>query len=165
VPGALARYVNCWSQTDQEDDRLIERTELACQSEDDVYLSDSLTTGAIRFEHELMQAREIGSWRFWALMERHFSIFYGNLGGTRETMTDFQCQSDFVVAHDLKRKLILCLRGYRDFAGLYDIVQRQVSIDEHNEALQSTLVLTGVDRELGLRFAERFVSAIAKVAP
>lgn len=165
VPGALARYVNCWSQTDQDDDRLVDHTELSCQSEDDVYLSDELTTGALRFEHELMQARDIGSRRFWAMMERHFAMFYGSLGGSKETMTEFYCQSDFVAANGLKSKLILCVRGYRDFTGLYDVVQRLVSVDSDTQALQSTLVLTGVDRELGLDFARRFVAAIAKVQP
>ncbi len=165
VPGALARYINCWSQTNQDNDRLVDHTELSCQSEDDVYLSEELSTGAIRFEHELLQAREIGGRRFWAMMERHFAAFYGSLGGSKRTMTEFQCQSGFVEANELKRKLILCVRAYREFPGLYDIVQRQVSVESDIKALQSTLVLTGVDRKLGLDFAQRVVAAIAKEQP
>ncbi len=53
-----ALHVNCWSQTDQDQERFIDHTELSCQSEDDVFLSGELTTGAIRYEHELRSARE-----------------------------------------------------------------------------------------------------------
>ncbi|GMU43211.1 MAG: trypsin-like peptidase domain-containing protein [Xanthomonadales bacterium] len=165
VPAALARYISCWSQTDQDDERLIDQTELSCQSEDDIFLAGDLNTGAIRYEHELRQARRIGRLRFWAQMERDFTSFYGELGGDRSKVTDFECHSDFVDDATLKRKLVVCARRYREFAGLYDLVQRQVSLDDDGRSLQSTLVLTGVDREHGLRFARRFTEAIRLERP
>lgn len=160
VPATLARYISCWSQTDQDAERLIDQTELSCQSEDDIFLAGDLNTGAIRFEHELRQARRIGQLRFWAQMERDFRSFYGDLGGDRSKVTRFECHSDFVDEAALRRKLVVCARRYREFDGLYDLVQRQVSLDDAGRSLQSTLVLTGVDREHGLRFARRFVEAI-----
>lgn len=165
VPAALARYISCWSQTDQDSERLIDQTELSCQSEDDVFLAGDLATGAIRYEHELRQARRIGTLRFWAQMERDFTSFFGDLGGDRSKVTAFDCHSDFVEEAAITRKLVLCARRYRDFEGLYDLVQRQVSLDADGRSLQSTLVLTGVDREHGLRFARRFVEAIRREQP
>jgi len=50
VPATLARYISCWSQTDQDAERLIDQTELSCQSEDDIFLAGDLNTGAIRFD-------------------------------------------------------------------------------------------------------------------
>lgn len=160
VPSALAKYISCWSQTEQDNERLIDRTELSCQNEDDVFLTAELATGSIRYEHALRQARRIGGLRFWAQMERDFSSFYGNLGGDKSTVTGFECHSDFVDEAGIKRKLSLCARRYREFPGLYDLVQRQVSLDADGRSLQSTLVLTGVDREHGLKFARRFVESI-----
>ncbi len=160
VPAAIARFVSCWSQTDQDQERLYDHTELSCQSEDDVFLSGELTTGAIRYEHELRSARRVGLLRFWAQMERSFASFYGELGGDRSTVTDFQCHSDFLDESGIKRKLVLCVRRYREFDGLYDLVQRQVTLDDNLRSLQSTLILTGVDRDQGMRFARRFVDDI-----
>jgi|CXWL01.1.fsa_nt_gi hypothetical protein len=160
VPASIARYVSCWSQTDQNKDRLFDRTELSCQSEDDVFLSGDLNTGAIRYEHALRSARKIGAVRFWSLMERTFASFYGDLGGDKSSMTGFTCRDDFFDAAGLKSKLFLCVRRYREFTDLYDIVQRQVVLNRSDQALQSTLILTGVARERGLAFARRFAESL-----
>lgn len=165
VPAAIARYVNCWSQTDQDAERLYDHTELSCQSEDDVFLADDLSTGAIRYEHELRSARGIGTIRFWAQLERSFRSFYGELGGDKASVTAFQCHHDFVEHAGLKSLLMLCARRYREFDGLYDLVQRQVSLDRNDRSLQSTLILTGVDREHGLKFARRFAEEVQWATP
>ncbi len=160
VPGAVARHVNCWSQSDQAQERLIDRTELSCQSDDDIFLSGELTTGAIRYEHELRSARRIGTLRFWAQMERSFRGFFGNLGGDEASVTAFHCHQDFLEHEGLKSTLMLCVRRYREFDGLYDLVQRQVSLAHSDRSLQSTLILTGVDREHGIQFARRFAEEV-----
>jgi len=162
VPGAIARYVNCWSQTDQSKERLIDRTELSCQSEDDVFISGTLKTGAIRFEHALRSTRKMGAVRFWSLMERGFGSFYGDLGGEKSTMTGFSCSGDFFEHAGTKSKMMVCVRRYREFTDLYDIVQRQIVLDRSDQALQSTLILTGVARERGLGFARRFAESLRR---
>lgn len=160
VPAAIANYVNCWSQTDQANDRLYDHTQLACQTDDDVFLSESLSTGSISYTHELKTARDIGSLRFWSLLESSFDHFYGDLGGDKDSVTNFECQVSTVAHGELKRKLVFCLRAYREFPGLYDIVQRQVSLQESRSALESSLVLTGVSMEQGVAFARRFAESI-----
>ena len=165
VPGAIARWVNCWSQTDQDSERLYDHTELSCQSEDDVFLSGELTTGAIRYEHALYSKPKIGTLRFWTQLERKFGSFYGDLGGDKASVTGFQCHRDFYDNAGLKSKLVLCVRRYREFDGLYDMVQRQVTLDRNDQALQSTLVLTGVDREHGIEFARRFAEEVRWTKP
>lgn len=165
VPASIARYVNCWSQTDQDKDRLYEHTKLNCQSEDDVFLEDDLSTGAIRFEHALRSSHKIGLLHYWSLMEANFRGFFGDLGGDKSTMTAFSCHRDFIQQQDLKSKLVLCVRRYRKFDDLYDIVQRQVTLDRNDQSLQSTLILTGVDREHGLKFARRFAEGVQWTSP
>jgi serine protease Do len=165
VPSSLARHISCWSQTDQNPDRLLDYTELSCQSEDDIFLEGDLSTGAIRFEHQLRSAKKVGVLRFWAQLERGFRSFYGDLGGDKTSSTDFSCHQDFFRHGELKSKLVLCVRRYREFGGLYDLVQRQVTLNHADQALQSTLILTGVDREHGLAFARRFAESIVQVQP
>jgi len=165
VPAAIAKHVSCWSQTNQDQERLFDQTELSCQSEDDVFLSGDLSTGAIRYVHVLRSARKIGVLRFWAQLQRNLRSFYGDFGGDKSSVTAFQCHQDFLQHDELKSMLLLCVRRYREFAGLYDLVQRQVSLNSANRALQSTLILTGVDREHGLKFARRFAEEVQWTAP
>jgi hypothetical protein len=165
VPGAIARHVNCWSQSEQAPERLLNHTELSCQSEDDIFLSGDLSTGAIRYEHALRSARRVGVLRFWAQLERSFRSFFGNFGGDEASVTRFSCHQDFFEHAGLKSKLVLCVRRYREFDGLYDLVQRQVVLGELDRSLQSTLILTGVDREHGIAFARRFAEEIRRTRP
>jgi S1-C subfamily serine protease len=160
VPGAIARHINCWSQSDQDQERLLDHTEVSCQSEDDIFLSGELGTGAIRYEHELRSARRVGPLRLWSQLERSFRSFFGSLGGDKASVTEFHCHQDFLEHEGLKSKLVLCVRRYREFDGLYDLVQRQVSLNRPDRSLQSTLILTGVDREHGIDFARRFAEEI-----
>jgi S1-C subfamily serine protease len=160
VPGAIATHINCWSQSDQDQQRLLDHTEVSCQSEDDIFLSGELATGAIRYEHELRSARRVGPLRLWSQLERSFRSFFGNLGGDKASVTEFHCHQDFLENEGLKSKLVLCVRRYREFDGLYDLVQRQVSLNRPDRSLQSTLILTGVDREHGIEFARRFAEEI-----
>lgn len=165
VPSAIARHVSCWSQTDQNPERLLDNTELSCQSEDDIFIEGNLSTGAIRFQHQLRSARKVGVLRLWAQLERGFRSFYGDMGGDKTSVTEFACHQDFFTHQGLKSKLVLCVRRYREFSGLYDLVQRQVTLDQSDHSLQSTLILTGVDREHGLAFARRFAESIEQVQP
>lgn len=165
VPSTIARHISCWSQTDQNPERLLDKTELSCQSEDDIFLESNLSTGAIRFEHTLRSTHKVGVLRFWAQLQSSFRNFYGTLGGDKTRVTEFSCHQDFFQHQGLKSKLLICARRYREFSGLYDLVQRQVTLDHSKHALQSTLILTGVDREHGLAFARRFAESIVQVQP
>ena len=161
VPGKVAPFVNCSSRSDQTGDRLLDTVVQTCFTDENIYLSERLSTGAIRMEHRLSSTQVLGAVRFWAKMEQDFDRFYGGFGGDEDHMSEFRCQNQPVQQAGLRLKVVLCLRGYRDFPGLYDLLQRQITLNAADTALVSTLSLTGVSRDEGLRFAQRFLEALS----
>ncbi|MCB1608278.1 MAG: trypsin-like peptidase domain-containing protein [Xanthomonadales bacterium] len=160
IPGKLGKYINCSSRSDQSSDRLVESVSYSCYTDENVYLSDQLSTGAIRIEHALVSTDDLSQLRFWALMENSFSRFYAGFGGSEDNMTSFRCQTEAVDRGDLRLKVVLCLRGYKEYPGLYDLIQRQITLNRPREALTTTLMLTGVSIDHGLRFAEAVLESV-----
>ncbi len=160
IPGKLGNYINCSSHSDQSSDRLVDTVAYSCYTDENIYLSDQLNTGAIRMEHTLHSTDALGQLRFWALMENNFSRFYGGFGGDEDSMSDFACQTEAVDRGDLPLKVVLCVRAYRQYPGLFDLVQRQITLNRPREALTSTLVLTGVSIDHGLRFAQAVLESV-----
>ncbi len=160
VPGKVAPFVNCSSRSDQTSDRLLDTVIHSCYSDEKIYLSGQLSTGTIRMEHRLSSSNKLGPVRFWAKMETDFARYYGGFGGDEDSMSEFRCQTHPVRHAELELKVVLCLRAYRDYPGLYDLLQRQITLNQSRSALSSTLSLTGVSLDQGLRFARRFLETL-----
>jgi hypothetical protein len=160
VPGKAAAFINCSSRSDQSSERLLDTVMQSCYTDENIYLSDNLTTGSIRMEHRLSSTEQLGQIRFWAKMAEDFSRYYGGFGGNEDQMSEFRCETRPVLHGGLRLKVVLCLRGYRDYPGLYDLLQRQITLNQSRSALISTLSLTGVSLDDGLRFAQRFLEAL-----
>jgi len=157
VPGAIGETISCWSSTDQAKKRVINATTLTCQSDDSVFVSSELSTGALRYSHSLRRARNISSMRFWTLNTQSIGFDWEFLSGDEDEVTNFECRTDLITHAKLKRKTRLCLRRYKDYPDIYDLVLRQISLNHSRTALASTLVLTGVSDEKALSFAQSFI--------
>lgn len=161
VPGQIADYVNCWSETDQEPRRLYHSVSYSCATDENIFLSEKLYSGAIHFTHQLWSTEELSSLHFYHLLRRFASVVFAPFGGTEETMSNFRCTSDFVEHAGLTSKTTYCLRRYRQFIGLFDLYEQNLTLREDRAVLQSTLTLTGVSGDNAAVFAQRFVENIA----
>lgn len=161
VPGQIAEYVNCWGHTDREPRRLYRSVSYSCSTDENIFLSDELSSGAIQFSHRLWSSDELGAVHFFHLLQNAANFDSNSFGGNEETVSNFRCKSDFVEHDGLPSKVVYCLRRYRQFDGLYDVYQQTLSLRDNHELLQSTLVLTGVSAANAATFAQRFAEAVA----
>jgi serine protease Do len=161
MPGPIADYVNCWSKTDIEPRQLYHSVSYHCSTDENIYLSENLSSGAIRFSHQLWSTEDLSAYHFYHLLEGLTSFASHAFGGSEETMSNFHCTSDFVAHDGLTSKVVYCLRRYRQFDGLYDLFQESLVLRDGQSMLQSTLSLTGVSAENAQAFARRFQESIA----
>src|SRR5581483_12504104 len=99
VPGTLADYINCWGRTDREPRELYHSVSYHCSTDENLFLSDSLSSGSIRYSHVLYSTEELSALHFFHLMEAMSGVNMHSFGGTEEAMSNFDCTSDFVT-HD-----------------------------------------------------------------
>jgi len=143
VPGALAPYISCWgdSQDDRPDD--LAQVYYRCETQDDIFLSESLYTGVIRYQHDLLSTDRLHPMRFYSLLEQRSYYPQLRLEGDEQSVTNYQCTSGFIDQGGLTFKATFCVRRYRLFQELYDSYLTLTSLVGEDEALQSTLVLAG----------------------
>ena len=73
-------------------------------------------------------------------------------------MTGFECDNGFTQdASGRQNKTVFCLRAYKDYPELYDILFLQGSVDDKDRALISHFTLAGVSKDNGLAFAGKFM--------
>jgi S1-C subfamily serine protease len=162
VPGALADYINCWGRTEREPRLLYHSVSYHCSTDENLFLSDVLSSGSIKYSHVLYSA-DGGIWpmRFFHLMASQAGIGERAFTGDEEAMTNFRCTTDFVAHDGLPSKVTFCLRAYRKFDGLYDVFQQSFALRNDSELLESTLSLTGISADNARAFARKFQESIA----
>lgn len=160
VPGTLADYINCWGRTDSEPRELYRSVSYHCSTDENLYLSDSLSSGSIRYSHVLYSTDELSPLHFFHLMQVISGAGAHTFGGTEEAMSNFHCDSDFVAHDSDTSKVTFCLRRYQQFDGLYDLFQQSLALRGDRELLVSTLALTGVSAENARAFARKFQESI-----
>jgi len=161
VAGELADWMSCWGNSLQNPTDELKQVYYQCQSQDDIFLSDALSTGVIRFQHDLMSAEGLNPLRFYNQLEQRSYYPQLRLEGNEETVSRYHCQSGFLSHSKLDFKSTFCVRSYRQLPGIYDAYFYLTSLVDDHEALQSTLVLAGFSWENLVKLSEAFVSSIS----
>jgi hypothetical protein len=76
-------------------------------------------------------------------------------------VTNYACETGLVRNPRLSSKVVFCLRAYKRFEGLFDVFMKSTALTRSDEALQSTLTLSGFSYENGVRLARTFLESIA----
>jgi len=160
VPGRLASYINCWGDSD-DDHGPYSTADDFCAVKNNIFLNSRMTTGEIRYNQHLIKSKQLNRIRFYSLMQEYFAHPQASLSGDKDDFTEFQCKTDFVQNGALRLKTAFCLRRYKAFEGLYDVLLHSASVTENQRGLVSTLVLTGVSYDNAVAFGKAYLESLA----
>ncbi len=164
LPSEVSSAFKCWGNTDREEGRPYEIVNHQCSTEDEIYVADGLSSGAIHFQHSLVSSGQLNVFQFFSLYEDTFKrcpCGLGGLRGNREHVGQFACTTDFVDNGRATYKAVLCLRAYKRLPGLYDAVFKAASLNNNHSGVQTTLTLSGMSYENATLFARRYLEAIS----
>jgi len=157
VPGSLADWITCWGNRQEGLPDDLDTVYYRCQSQDDIYLSDSLNTGIVRYQHDLLTASGLSPIRFYSQLQDRGYYPQLRLDGDETTVTNYQCRSRFVRSEAMPMRVTFCVRTYLRYEGLYDVYLTLTSLVDNDDALQSSLVLAGFDWENSVALSSRFI--------
>lgn len=155
----LAPFVKCWGGSNSSDEKAqFLSADRSCRSEDNIYMTSNFATGILEYQFIWLEADQLNSWQFYNYYERLFGDFApGNRAG-EEDVTDFQCDHGFTQKPSGRQsKSVFCLRAYKDYPKLYDVLFLQGSVDDKERALISHFTLAGVSQENALTFTGKFM--------
>ncbi len=159
VPAGLAPFINCWGNSQEEQENDLALVYYRCQTNDDIFLSGALTTGIIQYQHDLVSTKGLGALRFFRQLEKRSIYPQLRLNGDERSVSNYECQDGFVDQDKLPLKVTYCVRAYKKLTGLYDGFLNITSLTGNREALQSSMVLAGFSWENLNLFAKYFLKA------
>jgi len=160
LPGELADYVHCWGHSRNKEEKLYEMSFQACTTQDELFLSEDLSIGRISFRHQLFRSTGLDRFRFYNLLERQAERSGFSFGGEEEDLSRFTCTTSLLEKGPLTFKLLMCLRGYKRFEGLYDLHVSAFTVNEPLQSLHTSLSLTGVSKQNARDFLESYLEGV-----
>ena len=136
----------------------------SCAGDTGLFVASDLNTGPIQVQYSYVKTIDLNQFQLSALLMRIGQVRLGVGGPFRKWYTPERCHEDFVSAavgpdHPLL-KAVWCVRAYREFQGIYDVVLVAVTQDNGREALVSQLNLPAVGYEDAMALGKRFLEAV-----
>ncbi|MDN3652843.1 trypsin-like peptidase domain-containing protein [Thalassotalea ponticola] len=156
-------FIRCWGDSNaQLVDELMFKAVTNCQMEEYIYLSDTFSTGTIDMEFHYFESKQLPSDRFYQIYQRYINDARASNNAGKEDVTEFSCHHDIVTnnSEQIRNKAIYCVRGYRKYEGLYDILYISASVDKQNKAIVGHYTLSGVDQQSAKAFNRKFMEAV-----
>ncbi len=161
LPSKLDASLKCWGHTLDDEDILYESVRQHCQSQDVIYLDEEFMAGSFSYDYEWMAADSLNRFQFYNLMETRYT--HKRLGNSysKEDSTNFRCHTDFVAIDERPWRVSACTRGYRDYAGLYDVVLLLAAVQENDRGLVIRIGAAGISQSNALGLLKKFTESIS----
>lgn len=158
LPGKVGDFTRCGAATDREIERWYRIDSYWCRTASSLYIDPRLHTGTVYFSHSVLQSTQLGPLRFAHLQEERFASGAG--GADRKHHTRYACRDSVVQMKGTPAKMVICVRTYKRFEGLYDVVVKLATLGSTERALHSALEMHGVPFEPAMMFARRYVEQL-----
>jgi serine protease Do len=115
----------------------------------------------VSYSHQYLSSSKLGALRFSALYSAYFTSDPSVADATRDDVTNFRCHSEFVSSGGLTLRAALCMRAYKRFPGLYDLVLRAASLPSNNQGVDSSFALAGFTPENARKLARHYLEGLS----
>ena len=164
VPAKLADFINCWGDS-KDGSAPYRKSNDYCATKNNIYINSYLNTGTIRYSHYHFTDKDMGKFRFYNLIGSYFGAPSTSLPTSKDDFTEYDCKTDYVVHKAIKFKTAFCLRQYKKFEGLFDMVLTAATLNEDDKSLVTTLVLSGVSYENAVKFCKHYLGSFVWKRP
>jgi serine protease Do len=158
LPAKAGAFMQCGAGTDREPHRPYTTDSYYCYTYSSLYIDRRLHTGMVSYRHSILRASGLGALRFAHLQESRFA------GGVdsfdRKHHTRYACDDQIVALEGTRAKMAMCVRRYKRFEGLYDVIVKLTTLGDPAIALQSVLDMEGVSFAAATDFTKRYLDSI-----
>ncbi len=161
LPGKIAPYLKCWGDDNHNPEDRFKHLSHSCSSEDYLFVSDSQRIRFLNFSHNYFASDELSQRQFYNLYQQRFAWSGHRLGGDKEDVTKFVCNSDFVSHADLTMRAVLCMRAYRKLPGLYDAVLKVATLSNDRGGVLSSVEMGGVSYDNAVALSRKYLEGIS----
>ena len=161
VPDKLSSVFQAWSVNNESDLHLLykEHNFIAFVNAQ-TYVTEKLTTGKISYQYYWLESKGLNKIRFYNLVSEYLGKYVSTDSGDEKQVTAFTTKTDFVRLGNMTWKINYCVRNYKKYPSLYDVVISMASLDKRDNALIVLLTVSGVSKNNALRLSRKFLENI-----
>lgn len=160
VPREMDNIFRCWGETEHDTDLLYTVSYVNCTNNDDIYLSSELTTGAIEFNYRWFETKQLGSERFYRVLQRSFGYAGVPNYEAKNELDEPIHNTRFVAISGADWKTTVCSWRYKKYPRLHDVVLKMALVNRPSESMIIECRLLGVSRDRALSFIKKFMGAL-----
>ncbi len=159
VIGELTDFISCWGESNQRKDEKFTEVYRRCKNSEYIYIAPDFYTGIIEMEFFWYQATELSEWQFYKMLNDSFSSASAGNMASEDHVTEYSCATDFIEKESSSNihKNVYCVREYKQFAGLFDVLFLSATINHEKHSLVSHYTLSGVEKAQAQEFLRRFM--------
>jgi serine protease Do len=172
LPEKISDDYKCWGNFKEKNDRRLFTSKLhACYSSNSIYISKGLKIGSIEYQHKHIFSEELNRFRFYSLLSREFKHDFESensesdddldFNERKKLLTNFKCRIATLEHNRKAIRSVFCIRRYKKFDELYDVVFKIASLDQIGEGVISILYLPSISFENSKKVAERYLKGIS----
>lgn len=164
VPDTGVHWISCWGDTSRNEKFLVQSSGRYCNYEESIFLSDELATSGISYSHSWLDGSALGLPRFLKVYSHQYEKRFAS-GGDTDDQTGYSCHQDFFRKGRNVFRSALCLRGYKDFPGLYDVAFTAASQHNAPQGLLTSLYANGLSLSNARRLVAAYIATLDTAAP
>jgi len=157
-------YFRCWGNTYDDPERPYTITNRLCESQDEIFISPSLTTGHIDLQFMIVASEELNPIRFSGFFGTRFSSMTTRNKAEENDVANYKCHQDYVKKPSGKAnnsrglwRSVFCARQYKKYPMLHDVLFSASYISGENEGFSTHFALSGVTQSNAKQFLDRFI--------
>ena len=155
VPSRIDTSINCWDGSETDEERgLVTVISVNCSNEREIYLDEKLSVGNMQYQYTWYAGEKMIAPRFYRMYELQNSDDTSS-NATKENVTDFKCETNFVQIAKQNFKMSVCRRDYLRYKGLSDVLVTGAMVSQKQQGFLFELFLTGVDFKESMRLVKQ----------
>lgn len=163
VPDAMADFITCWGGSNADDDEAqYLSARKSCSLDHNIYINNEMRSGRVAVRFEWLSSNKLNNIRFYNLVDGRMRMLSYQDGSSKEDFSEHQCQQDLVEnMHKVKMKSVVCIKAYKDYDALFDVMFVSATLDKTQASLISRFYLSGISKASFERFMPTFMDAIS----
>lgn len=161
VPETIAPFMTCWGHTNtNQTANELRSARASCALQEQIFLSRDFYTGSIEMQFEWLDGSALPLVKFNHHYAQRISNARAENRATAKDVTEFSCHSDIVRLDARSTRVVYCVRAYKAYAGLYDVVYVAATVAREQRGFVSRFALSGVSKENADAFTRKFMEAV-----
>lgn len=115
----------------------------------------------MEYRYYWLKGKDISSMRFYYLYQGFFGMGPIGFEASKENVSEYQCQTNFVEVANQPMKVALCFRKYKKFPRLVDLTLELALVSESKIGFIAGLFLQGISEENGVAMVQKFLESVS----